>query len=78
MLHKITSLDVRTLPQNERSTRIFKTFDELYVGEILELINNHNPVSLQYEFMNGRKGRFEWKWKEKGTIEWIAMIKKTR
>ncbi len=69
MKEKIVTLDVRDMPPWERHPKIFETFDALYVGETLMLINDHNPKPLHYEFIHEREGRFEWIAEEKGPRE---------
>lgn len=76
MEYKIVTLDVRNLEPWQRHPKIFETFEKLNVGDILKLVNDHNPKPLHYEFLAERKGEFEWSAEEKGEREWIAMIKK--
>lgn len=70
------TLDVREIPPWERHPKIFEIFDGLQLGETLELINDHDPRPLHYEFMHEREGQFEWESEEKGPREWVAHIKK--
>lgn len=70
------TLDVRELPPWERHPKIFEVWEELPVGGTLELVNDHDPRPLHYEFMIERKGEFEWTSEERGPREWIAHIRK--
>jgi uncharacterized protein (DUF2249 family) len=42
-------LDVRELPPPERHSEIHDAFAELDGGEVLELVNDHDPKPLFYE-----------------------------
>ena len=47
---KIVELDVRIIPPRDKHPRIFQTFDSLQPGEILLIINDHDPRPLRYQF----------------------------
>ncbi|WP_135824673.1 DUF2249 domain-containing protein [Halorussus ruber] len=42
-------LDVREMPPPERHSEIHDAFAELDSGEVLELVNDHDPKPLFYE-----------------------------
>ncbi|WP_435064644.1 DUF2249 domain-containing protein [Halobaculum sp. EA56] len=44
------TIDVRDLPPAQRHPEIHDAFDALDPGETLELINDHDPQPLFYEF----------------------------
>lgn len=69
-------LDVRELPPWERHPKIFETWESMPVGDTLELVNDHDPRPLHYEFMMERAGEFDWHSEERGPREWVAEIKK--
>ena len=46
----VTTLDVRDLPPAKRHPEIHEAFDALDPGEALELVNDHEPKPLFYEF----------------------------
>ena len=46
----VTTLDVRDLPPAKRHPEIHDAFDDLDPGEALELVNDHEPKPLFYEF----------------------------
>ncbi len=73
---KFVKLDVREMAPWERHPKIFEVFDGLKVGETLELVNDHNPAPLHYQFMFERKGMFNWKVEEVDIHEWVAQITK--
>lgn len=43
------TLDLRDIPPAERHPKIHNAFDELGSGEVLTLINDHEPKPLYYE-----------------------------
>ena len=45
-----TTLDLRDVPPPERHPMIHSAFEELGSGERLEIINDHEPKPLFYEF----------------------------
>jgi uncharacterized protein (DUF2249 family) len=75
MTNTIT-LDVRELPPWERHPLIFEKWEALEVGDTLELVNDHDPKPLHYQFMMEMEGEFEWDSQEKGPREWVAHIKR--
>lgn len=70
-------IDVRPIPPKDKHPRIFQTFDGLKEGETMELINDHDPKPLQYQFMAELKGKFGWEYLEEGPEVWrVAITKK--
>jgi uncharacterized protein (DUF2249 family) len=67
-------IDVRTIPPRERHPLIFSTFDGLKQGESFELVNDHAPTPLYYQFLHERAGLFEWKYLEEGPETWRVEI----
>jgi len=45
-----TTLDLRETPPRERHPKIHAAFDELDDGEVLRIVNDHEPKPLFYEF----------------------------
>jgi uncharacterized protein (DUF2249 family) len=45
-----TTLDLRDVPPAERHPKIHAAFDELDDGEALQIVNDHEPKPLFYEF----------------------------
>lgn len=70
-----STLDVRTIPPRERHPLIFKTFDDLQKGEAFELVNDHDPKPLYYQFEAERRGAFTWTYVEKGPT-WRVQVAK--
>lgn len=67
-------LDVRTITPRERHPRIFQLFDSLEVGEAFELINDHDPKPLYYQFQAERPGQLDWQYLEQGPEPWRVRI----
>lgn len=45
-----TTLDLRDVPPPERHPKIHDAFEELESGQALEIVNDHEPKPLFYEF----------------------------
>jgi len=73
---KITTLDIRPVPPPLKHPTIFHTFDSLADGEILQIVNDHDPKPLYYQMLFERQGQFEWDYLEQGPMIWKVNIKK--
>jgi uncharacterized protein (DUF2249 family) len=60
------SIDVRTIVPRDRHPLIFSSFGRLAVGETLELVNDHDPKPLFYQFSAEMPGQFDWEYLEQG------------
>ena len=77
MLSIVASVDVRIYEKKDKQSVIFKTFDEIAVGETMELINDHDPRPLYDQFMIRFPEHFEWEYLEQGPDLWrIGITKK--
>ena len=65
-----TTLDVRAIAPRERHPLIFGTFDALAPGESLELVNDHDPKPLYYQFKAESQAGFSWEYLEEGPEVW--------
>lgn len=74
----MTQLDVRTIQPRDRHPMIFNTFDALQPGESFELVNDHAPKPLYYQFLHERAGLFEWTNREEGPEIWRVEITRKR
>lgn len=74
----MTQLDVRLIQPRDRHPMIFNTFDNLKQGESFELINDHAPKPLYYQFMHEREGLFGWEYLEEGPEVWRVRITRTQ
>ncbi len=71
-----TVLDVREMAPRERHPTILSTFDALASGEALELVNDHDPKPLRYQFEAEKPGAFTWDYLEQGPEAWRVRIGK--
>lgn len=72
----VKTLDVRPIPPREKHPTIFSTFDSLTSGETMQLVNDHDPKPLYYQFLAERNGLFAWEYIEQGPSIWKVNIKK--
>lgn len=63
-------------PPREKHPVIFSTFDSLKSGEFMQLINDHDPKPLHYQFMVERADQFTWEYLEEGPDVWKVAIGK--
>ena len=67
-------LDVRTEPPARRHTLIFETYHALDPGSAFELVNDHDPKPLYYQFDAEHKDQFTWDYLEEGPEVWRVRI----
>ena len=72
----MTVLDVRTIQPRDRHPMIFETFDNLQPGASFELVNDHAPTPLYYQFLHERAEQFAWEYLESGPEVWRVQIQK--
>ncbi|MBM3711930.1 MAG: DUF2249 domain-containing protein [Actinobacteria bacterium] len=72
----IQTLDLRKIELFERHEKIFQFWDILKSGQILRIINDHDPKPLWYQFEVEYKNKYEWEYELKGPKDWIVKIKK--
>ena len=68
------TLDVRTIAPHERHSLIFSAFNQLGSGEVMELVNDHDPKPLHAQFMCDLPGKFSWDYLEQGPGIWRIAI----
>ncbi len=69
-------IDVRQIPPPQRHTTIFGKFDELLPGEALQIVSDHDPRPLHYQFDSRSPGQFKWAYLQAGPDEWRVQISK--
>lgn len=69
---------MRTLAPRERHPLIFSTFERLPQGQAMELINDHDPKPLYYQFELELGGQFDWDYLERGPAVWRVAITKLK
>ena len=70
-------LDVRPEPPARRHQLIFDTYAALGVGESFELVNDHDPKPLYYQFAAEHPAEFRWDPVEEGPEVWRIRIGRT-
>lgn len=71
-----TKVDVREIAPRDRHPMIFSTFRSLGAGESMELINDHDPKPLYYQFQAELPGQFSWEYLQSGPEVWRVRIAK--
>lgn len=72
------SIDVRNIPPRDRHPLIFRAFDALQPGETMELVNDHDPKPLWYQFQAERGPVLDWTYVEEGPEVWRVSIGRKR
>jgi len=72
----LESIDVRTIAPRDRHPLLFEKFDALASGDAYELVNDHDPKPLYYQFMAERPGQLAWTYREEGPDVWRVRIGK--
>jgi len=67
-------VDVREVAPRDRHPLIFSTFRALGVNEAMELVNDHDPKPLFYQFDAEVAGQFTWDYLERGPQTWRVRI----
>lgn len=74
LAHPADVLDLRTIAPAQRHALIFDRFDALLKGQSLQLVNDHNPQPLRFQFDDRFFGQFEWAVLESGPAVWRVQI----
>lgn len=67
-------IDVREITPRDRHPLLFRTFEGLAVNESFELINDHDPKPLYYQFMAEKPGELGWEYLEEGPEVWRVVL----
>lgn len=70
------SVDARLYAPKDKHPIILKTFESLATNEKMELINDHDPKPLYYQFTIELTDQFEWEYLEQGPEVWRVSITK--
>lgn len=62
------------VPPAQRHALIFSTFDSLPPGGAFEIVNDHDPMPLYFQFERVRAGQFDWHYLESGPTQWQVRI----
>lgn len=77
MTQTASRIDVRTIAPRDRHPLIFSTFGKLAKGQAMELVNDHDPKPLYYQFNAEIPGGFAWEYLERGPDTWRVAITRT-
>jgi uncharacterized protein (DUF2249 family) len=69
-------LDLCQFPRSQRDALVFERFDALKVGESFVLVNDHNPVLLDRELENSRRGQAAWERLDRGPEKYRIRIRR--
>jgi uncharacterized protein (DUF2249 family) len=78
MTQTASRIDVRTIAPRDRHPLIFSTFNNLATGQALELVNDHDPRPLYYQFNAQMPGQFAWEYLEQGPELFRVAITRTQ
>jgi uncharacterized protein (DUF2249 family) len=74
----VKTINVPDYPPREKHITIMNAFDELKPGEVMQIVNDHYPRPLQYQFMIERTDQFIWEYLEEGPETWRIAIEKNK
>jgi len=72
----LESIDVRAIAPRDRHPLLFQRFDALTPGQAYELVNDHDPKPLYYQFQAERPGQLDWTYLEEGPEVWRVRVGK--
>lgn len=75
-IKNMKNLDLREMAPFERHAKILGMWSSLKGGEVLRIINDHDPKPLHYQFDAEYSGQFEWEYEKSGPEDWIVKIRK--
>lgn len=69
-------IDVREIPPRDRHELIFDTWHALTPGAAFQIVNDHDPKPLYYQFQAEHPGEVTWEYIESGPEVWQVQIGK--
>ena len=78
MSGSIVKLDLRVMSVLERHPRIFDEWEQLPAEGVHQIVNDHDPKPLHYQFEGEFSGKFIWDYIEKGPKDWVVNITKLK
>ena len=72
----IRELDVPSLPRGEKHPAIFRLLEQLEVGDVLRITNDHDPLPLRLALERASPGAFAFEYLERGPVAWRVDIRK--
>lgn len=73
---RCTTIDVRNIPPPERHAAVFAAFRAIGLDDGLEIVNDHDPKPLYYQFQVETPGNFSWVYAQNGPEVWRVSIRK--
>ena len=70
------SVDARKYAPKDKHRTILEAYHSLAAGEAMELINDHDPKPLYYQFKAEENDKFTWEYLEEGPEVWKVAIGK--
>ena len=71
-----TSIDVRAIAPGERRAAIFAAFRDIQLGDVLEIVNDHDREPLYHQFQVEVPGDFGWRYLQTGPDVWRVSVRK--
>jgi uncharacterized protein (DUF2249 family) len=68
------AIDLRTIAPRDRHALVFSRFDALQPGQSFQLLNDHDPQPLRFQFEDRAFGQFEWAALESGPAVWRVQV----
>ena len=75
-MNEPAELDVRTIPPARKHPTIHARLEELAPGEMLTLLNDHDPRPLRFELEHDHPGAFTFEYAESGPEIWRVNIRR--
>ena len=69
-------IDVPSLPRREKHPTIFRALDDLAVGDVLRITNDHDPLPLRHALERSAPGAFAFEYVDAGPDVWRVDIRK--
>lgn len=69
-------VDTREIPPGQRHPLIFQLFEGLEVGNCIQLVVDHDPRPLRYQFDAGYGSRCKWTYLEQGPEVWRVCLQR--
>ena len=71
-------VDTRPMASKDRRSLVLSTFDQLGVDARMELVNDHDPVTLRSQFELEKPNLFAWDYLESGPEVWRVAVTKLK
>ncbi len=73
----VRKIEVTKLAPTQRHDVIIQAYLDLKPGEAYEIVVDHDPKPLYYQFQFEHEGRFTWEYLENGPTTWRVRIGKS-